>query len=125
MSQSKHYDAVVIGAGHNGLTSACYLAAQGKKVVVVEALEKVGGMCSSGYSMPEAPEHMIHPCALDLMSLRVSIFLTLFRYQCLGALKIRVPERWKIVNLPLIKFGASEEKLVGTMEIGYGEFVDS
>ena len=71
MSQSKHYDAVVIGAGHNGLTSACYLAAQGKKVVVVEALEKVGGMCSSGYSMPEAPEHMIHPCALDLMSLRV------------------------------------------------------
>jgi phytoene dehydrogenase-like protein len=71
MASAADYDVVVIGGGHNGLTTACYLAAEGKKVVVVEALEKAGGMCSSGYLMPEAPEHMIHPCALDLMSLRV------------------------------------------------------
>jgi phytoene dehydrogenase-like protein len=65
------YDAAVIGGGHNGLSAACYLAAEGKKVIVIEALNKVGGMASSGYLMPEAPQHLVHPCALDLMSLRV------------------------------------------------------
>jgi phytoene dehydrogenase-like protein len=66
-----HYDATVIGGGHNGLSAACYLATEGKKVIIVEALDKVGGMASSGYLMPDAPQHLVHPCALDLMSLRV------------------------------------------------------
>jgi len=71
MPSSTDYDAVIVGGGHNGMTTACYLAADGKKVVVVEALDRVGGMCTSDYLIPEAPQHMIHPCALDLMSLRV------------------------------------------------------
>jgi phytoene dehydrogenase-like protein len=71
MSPSPTYDAAVIGGGHNGLSAACYLAAEGKKVILIEALDKVGGMASSGYLMPEAPQHLVHPCALDLMSLRV------------------------------------------------------
>src|SRR5262245_21140245 len=37
------YDAVVIGAGHNGLVCACYLAAKGMRVVVVEKRSVVGG----------------------------------------------------------------------------------
>jgi len=37
------YDAVVIGAGHNGLVCACYLAAGGLKVCMVERREVVGG----------------------------------------------------------------------------------
>ena len=36
-------DVVVIGAGHNGLTCACYLAAAGLKVHVVERRSVVGG----------------------------------------------------------------------------------
>ena len=71
MSTSTPYDAIVIGGGHNGLASACYLAAEGRKVLVLESLAKVGGMASSGYLIPEAPNHLVHPCALDLMSLRV------------------------------------------------------
>src|SRR5918911_3181198 len=38
------YDAVVIGAGHNGLTCACYLAKAGLKVLVLERYHDVGGM---------------------------------------------------------------------------------
>ena len=41
---SMGYDAVVIGAGHNGLTCACYLAKAGLKVLVLERCHDVGGM---------------------------------------------------------------------------------
>jgi len=37
------YDAVVVGAGHNGLTCACYLARSGLKVKVLERRPRVGG----------------------------------------------------------------------------------
>jgi phytoene dehydrogenase-like protein len=39
----KAFDAVVIGAGHNGLVCACYLAAAGMRVCVVERRAVVGG----------------------------------------------------------------------------------
>ena len=37
------YDVVIIGAGHNGLTCACYLAAAGLKVRLLERRDVVGG----------------------------------------------------------------------------------
>jgi beta-carotene ketolase (CrtO type) len=37
-------DAVVIGAGHNGLACACYLARAGQGVAVFEEYPSVGGM---------------------------------------------------------------------------------
>ena len=39
------FDAVVIGAGHNGLACACYLARGGLKVLVVERSDRIGGAC--------------------------------------------------------------------------------
>ncbi len=38
-----NYDAIVIGGGHNGLTSAAYLAKAGKKVLVLERRHVLGG----------------------------------------------------------------------------------
>jgi phytoene dehydrogenase-like protein len=38
-----HYDAIVIGGGHNGLVNAAYLAKAGKRVLVLERRHTVGG----------------------------------------------------------------------------------
>ena len=43
MSDIFSYDAIVIGGGHNGLTNAAYLAKAGKKVLVLEQRNFVGG----------------------------------------------------------------------------------
>jgi phytoene dehydrogenase-like protein len=40
---SERYDAIIIGAGHNGMVCASLLAKGGKKVLVLEANEQVGG----------------------------------------------------------------------------------
>ncbi|MBI2925683.1 MAG: NAD(P)/FAD-dependent oxidoreductase [Verrucomicrobia bacterium] len=40
-----HYDIIIIGAGHNGLVTAAYLARAGKRVLVLERRELVGGAC--------------------------------------------------------------------------------
>ena len=46
------FDAVVIGAGHNGLTCAFYLAAKGMKVAVLEASDTVGGAAVTDEFLP-------------------------------------------------------------------------
>ena len=44
------YDVVIVGGGHNGLTAAAYLAAAGKRVIVLERLDAVGGAAVSAQS---------------------------------------------------------------------------
>ncbi len=39
------YDAIIVGGGHNGLTSAGYLAKAGLKTLVLESRYIVGGAC--------------------------------------------------------------------------------
>ncbi|NCF25350.1 MAG: NAD(P)-binding protein [Gammaproteobacteria bacterium] len=58
------YDAIVIGAGHNGLVCAALLAKGGKKVLVLEANEQVGGAAvtrefADGYSV-SACAHLLY-----------------------------------------------------------------
>ncbi|HTA65194.1 MAG TPA: NAD(P)/FAD-dependent oxidoreductase, partial [Xanthomonadaceae bacterium] len=47
MSATMSYDAIVIGAGHNGLVAANYLAKAGKKVLVLERREVAGGQLAA------------------------------------------------------------------------------
>ncbi|MFV0307032.1 MAG: FAD-dependent oxidoreductase, partial [Desertimonas sp.] len=40
-------DAIVIGAGHNGLVTAAYLARAGRRTLLIEARDQVGGTAAS------------------------------------------------------------------------------
>ena len=47
-----NYDAIVIGAGHNGLVTAGYLAKAGKKVLVLERRAIIGGIAATEEIFP-------------------------------------------------------------------------
>jgi phytoene dehydrogenase-like protein len=59
---ARRWDAIVVGGGHNGLTAAAYLARAGKRVLVCEARERLGGAAT--LERPFADQgFIVSPCA--------------------------------------------------------------
>ncbi|HCO04175.1 MAG TPA: FAD-dependent oxidoreductase, partial [Actinobacteria bacterium] len=52
MAGAARYDAVVLGAGHNGLVAAAYLSRAGLRTLVVERRDVVGGAALTGELAP-------------------------------------------------------------------------
>jgi len=66
-----HYDAIVVGAGHNGLTNAAYLARAGLKVLVLERNPWIGG---AAVSREIQPGWIYSNCSYVCSLLRPEIF---------------------------------------------------
>src|SRR5438552_10744108 len=84
--QTNQFDAIIIGAGHNGLVAAGYLARAGKKVLVLEQRDRVGGACTLEEPFPG---FTMSPCAYVVSLLRPEIIrdLELHRYGFDGYVK--------------------------------------
>ncbi|MFQ6023512.1 MAG: phytoene desaturase family protein [Acidiferrobacterales bacterium] len=70
----KRYDAIVIGAGHNGLVTACYLARAGLRTIVLERNPYIGG---AAVSRELYPGFTYSNCSYVCSLLRPEIFRTL------------------------------------------------
>ena len=57
---ARTWDVIIVDAGHNGLTCAAYLARAGKRVLVLEARDRMGGACTLEEPWPG---YRISPCA--------------------------------------------------------------
>lgn len=57
---ARTWDAIIVGAGHNGLACAAYLARSGKRVLVIESRQRIGGACTIEEPFPGV---RMSPCA--------------------------------------------------------------
>jgi phytoene dehydrogenase-like protein len=57
---ARPWDVIVVGAGHNGLACAAYLAEAGQRVLVIESRTRVGGACTIEEPFPGV---RMSPCA--------------------------------------------------------------
>ena len=57
---AKTWDTIIVGAGHNGLACATYLARAGQRVLVLESRKRVGGACTIEEPFPGV---RMSPCA--------------------------------------------------------------
>ena len=59
---ARDWDAIVVGGGHNGLTAAAYLARAGRRTLVLERRDQLGGACTLEQPFDD-PAYLISPCA--------------------------------------------------------------
>jgi phytoene dehydrogenase-like protein len=72
------YDDIIVGAGHNGLTAAAYLARAGRTVLVLERADHVGGAAISAQAFPGVDARVSrYSYLVSLMPRRISADLGL------------------------------------------------
>jgi phytoene dehydrogenase-like protein len=110
---TKHYDAVIIGAGHNGLVCAFYLARAGLKVRLVERRAVVGGA---------AVTEEFHPGFRNSVA---SYTVSLLQPQVIRDMKLE-DEGYRVIERPISNFLPQEDggylKLGGGLERTQAEF---
>ena len=107
------YDAVIIGAGHNGLVCAFYLARAGLKVRIVERRDVVGGA---------AVTEEFHPGFRNSVA---SYTVSLLQPKVIADMKL-VDHGYKVIERPVSNFLPQEDggylKLGGGLDRTQAEF---
>ena len=69
---SSNYDVAIIGGGHNGLVSACYLAKAGLSVLVLERNSELGGATRSAKTFDGMEAHLsVYSYLISLLPQRI------------------------------------------------------
>jgi phytoene dehydrogenase-like protein len=73
----RSWGVIIVGAGHNGLACAAYLAQAGQRVLVLESRERVGGACTVEEPFPGVRMSpcaylagLLHPLVIEELGLR-------------------------------------------------------
>ncbi len=57
-------DVIIVGAGHNGLACACYLARAGLTVRVLDQATRIGGAVHTAATIPAMPDYRFDTCSV-------------------------------------------------------------
>jgi phytoene dehydrogenase-like protein len=94
------YDSIIIGAGHNGLVCAAYLAKGGQRVVVLEASDTAGGLGASREFYPGFHASVAHSVSHFSRKISNDLNLTSHGYETTSN------------TLPTIGLGTDQEHVV-------------
>ncbi|HST87780.1 MAG TPA: NAD(P)/FAD-dependent oxidoreductase [Ktedonobacterales bacterium] len=103
-----HYDAVIVGAGHNGLVAASYLAHAGLSVLVLERDDHLGGATSSAAIFP----------GMDARLSRYSYLVSLLPEAIVADLGLRFSARRRAIAscTPFERGGATDALLLSNVD---------
>ncbi len=81
-------DVVVIGAGHNGLACACYLARAGCRVLVLEMADRIGGAAHTAATIAGKPGYRFDTCSVVHNMINMTTVIEELRLQDVGLVYI-------------------------------------
>ena len=107
MKNVTNYDAIIVGGGHNGLVAACYLAKAGRRVLILERNDYIGGATRSQRTFP----------GVDARVSVYSYLVSLLPPKILSDLELHFETRRRAIAsyTPLVKDGAHTGLLISNV----------
>jgi phytoene dehydrogenase-like protein len=107
------YDSIIIGAGHNGLVCAAYLARSGQSVLVLEASDRPGGLAAEREFHPDFRTSVAHSVSHFSRKVADDLKLSSFGFQeqstSLPTIGLSIDNRHVVVNNSSLSGTGSED----------------